>query len=597
MASDPGRLGTSARAQPPGSTRLSWLVRHDQMALFALSLIAGIAAGYAALAYRRWVELIQEWLFQAKDERLVAATAPMPDWQVFAIPLAGSLVVAAILRFLVPGNRPHAVAEVIEAAALRGGRINFRVGLGSALSTATALGVGASTGREGPMIHAGATLASVLARGLKLTPPMARTLLGCGVASAIAASFNAPIAGVIFALEVVIGHYALHALAPVVIAGVAGTVITRIHVGDFPAFIIPELTIDSFWEFPAFLLLGVISAFAALAFMRLVMGIDAVRRRLLPVPEWMLPPVAGLAIGGLALVAPHILGVSYETTDAALNGALPLWLLLALIPLKMLATALCLACRFGNGVFSPSLFVGAMTGGAFAALLAWPFPDTASSDGVYVIVGMAAVASSVLGAPISTLLIVFELTGNYEVTIAVMLASAIASLISSSLSGRPSLFHMQLERRGIRLEGGKATHLLKATSVQTIMTKDFAPVQASASVEYVRMMLQAHEGKVPVIDEAGRLTGVVTAADLPDRTLADDGSLVQAGRFCQNDPVRVTMAACLEEALKLMERTGEDMLPVVHSTADPVVVGMLRLSDVLTAYNRALLDASGMPLR
>ncbi|MGF1606943.1 MAG: chloride channel protein [Rhodothalassiaceae bacterium] len=578
-----------------------WVVRafrYTHTILFLLSLVIGVAVGYAALAYRVWVEWIQEVAFVAEGEKLVAAAGALPDWRVFAVPVLGSLIVMAILKWLVPGHRPHAVAEAIEAAALRDGRIDARVGLGSALATATALGAGASTGREGPMVHAGATVASYIAQKLHLTPAIARTLLGCGVASAIAASFNAPIAGVIFALEVVVGHYALHALAPVVIAGVAGTVVTRIHVGDYPAFTVPPLSIASFWEFPAFLLLGLICAGVAVGFSKLVMLTDHWRKRIWPGPDWALPPVAGILIGAMALWLPQILGVSYETTDAALRGNLALWVLLALIPMKMLATSVCLACRFGSGVFSPSLFLGAMTGAAFGLIVTAVFPEQASQTGVYAIVGMAAVSSAVLGAPISTLLIIFELTGNYEVTIAVMLAGAMASLIAS-LIYKPSIFIVQLEQRGIRLEGGKATHLLKATPVRSIMIRDFVPVRETDSMDYARRLMLAHEGVLPVIDETGELKGVLSHTSLPDEEAdeAVEGGIMQVAQFYRQNPTAVAASDCLEDALKLLERLGEDSVPVVQSLDRPLVVGILRLRDVLQAYNRALLDAQGMTLR
>ena len=249
---------------------------------------------------------------------------------------------------------------------------------------------------------------------MRLAPSQGRTLLGCGVAAAVAASFNAPIAGVFFALEVVLGHYALRAFAPIVMASVVGTLVTRAHYGNFPAFIIPEYAIVSFWEFPAFILLGAVCALAAIIFTRSVFFVEDRMVKHVPLPRWSHPVVGGLLVGVIAIQFPHVLGVGYEATDAALREQLSLSLMLALIVFKTAATAISLGSGFGGGVFTPSLFIGAMTGSAFGIVASMAFPELAASHGLYAIVGMGAVAGAVLGAPISTFLIVFELVADYE---------------------------------------------------------------------------------------------------------------------------------------------------------------------------------------
>jgi len=351
----------------------------------------------------------------------------MPVWQVLLIPTAGGLLVGLFLQFVMPGGRAMGVADVIEAMALRNGRMRLRDGLSSALVSIVSIGAGASTGREGPMVHLGASMAGGITQRLGLSPHLGRTLLGCGVAASVAASFNAPIAGVFFALEVVVGHYALSAFAPVVIASVAGTVVSRVHLGELPAFLLPQFGVNSLWEYPAFLVLGAVCAGIAIIFMRSIFFTERVVDSL-KVPNWLKPAAGGLAVGALAVEFPQVLGVGYEATDAALNELLPLWLLLLLIPLKTAATAISLGCRFGGGVFSASLCIGAMTGGAFGLIAAGIFPHLAASHGAYSIVGMSALAAATLGAPISTILIVFELTGDYQITVAVMLATSIATV-------------------------------------------------------------------------------------------------------------------------------------------------------------------------
>ena len=223
------------------------------------------------------------------------------------------------------------------------------------------------------MIHLGGAIASFVGRHLRLNAQQSQTLLGCGVAAGIAASFNAPIAGVIFALEVVLRHYAVSAFSPVVIAAVAGTVISRIHLGDFLAFIVPPFTVGSFWEFPAYVLLGFLAAGVAMLFMATTtMTQDAAKR--LPVPAWLHPTFGGLVVGTIAAFYPQVLGVGYETTDSLLQGNLPMVLMITLVAAKLIATAVTLGSGFGGGVFSPSLFLGAAVGATFGTIAAHTIP-------------------------------------------------------------------------------------------------------------------------------------------------------------------------------------------------------------------------------
>jgi CIC family chloride channel protein len=243
------------------------LVRSEQVILSLLAGLVGVAAAYGSIGFRELIALIQGAGFASMGGPLVAAVAQLPWWQIVAVPALGGLAVGLLVRFFQAGARPHGVAEVMEASVLRGGRIALKQGVVAALGATISIGSGASVGREGPAVHIGASLASWLGQRLKLSRSLSLTLLGCGVAAAVSASFNAPIAGAFFALEVVIGHYALSAFAPVVIASVAGTIVARVHLGDYPAFILGELELVSFLELPAFALLGVVSAGVAVVFM------------------------------------------------------------------------------------------------------------------------------------------------------------------------------------------------------------------------------------------------------------------------------------------------------------------------------------------
>ncbi|GAK33743.1 chloride channel protein [Iodidimonas nitroreducens] len=582
-----------------GAKRLLGRLRFDHSILFLLALLTGILAGYGAIGFRLLINGWSLFLFGADGDHLIGGLALMPWWQIMLIPIAGGFLVAGLLRFLMPEKRPLGVAEVIEAVALRDGRMPIRSALANAFSNATALGFGASVGREGPVVHLAAALAAFIGDRLHLTPAITRTLIGCGVASGVAASFNAPIAGVLFALEVVVGHYALHAFAPIVLAGVAGTVVSRIHLGNTPAFTLPDLQIMSLWEFPAFGVLGIVSALMAILFMYLIFKMIDARQALLSrphksLPEWSLPPLAGLCVGVVAIWLPEIIGVGYEGADLALKGSYELNILLVLLGGKILLTALCFAAGFGTGVFSPSLFIGAMLGGAFGLGLAQAFPGLVSDPGVYAVVGMGAFASAILGAPMSTMLIIFEMTGDYEVTLAVMVAAAISSMITH-FSYAPSFFLKQLLRRGLSLEAGKASYLLKSTGTKEVMRTDVISVKPQASIFEVRHVLMAQGGgKLMVTDDAGALLGIISLSDLPDEAFDPElDHLVRAAEIVRANPAVVYAFDSLEQSLGLLERTGEPILPVLSDPNDRILIGLLHHEDVLKAYTRALLHSHG----
>jgi len=517
----------------------------SELTFWVLALIIGIAAGAAALGFRVAISEIQGLLYGADDHTL-ATTLGSLDWKwVVGIPILGGLAVGLILWAFTPDGQARAVSDVIHGAAMREGRVSKRIGLASAAAALITLSTGGSSGREGPVVHLAAVISSWVSNRIHADGITARDLMGCAVAAAVSASFNAPLAGTIFALEVVLRHFAVHAFAPIVIAAVAGTVVSRLQMGNVTEFVLPVNPIALHVELPAFLLLGLVSGLVAFVLIRSIFLAedwgDAIQKYT-RLPSFLRPAVAGAMLGGLALMFPHIIGVGYQTTSSALTGELLMHEAFIFAIIKVIAVAITFAGRMGGGVFSPSMMLGALTGLTFGLVATSIFPAVTDSQTIYALAGMAAVAAAVLGAPISTTLIVFEMTGDWQAGIAVMVSVSLASALTSRLVDR-SFFLTQLERRGVHLAAGPQEYLLSTISVRNIM----------------------HQ--------------VGSGEDAPQSQCQD---LIEQGTY-------VDISETLETAMAKLEASPMQLLPVVQELeSGPDLIGTLYLVDALRSYNRAL---------
>lgn len=514
-----------------------------QLSVWLAALIIGSIVSIAAILFREMIGLVQwTWLFD-RTEHVVTAAMDTSWYVILLAPVIGGAIVGWILTNYLPLRRTGGIADVMEARAIDGRDIDLKSAVISAGATAVSLGSGASAGREGPMVHLASGIATWFSNFMNVPHGSKNTLLASGAAAAVSASFNAPIAGVLFAHEIVLGHYSRRSFVPIVIAAVSGTIFSRLWFGNIAAFEIPDYQITSYWEFPAFAILGLVCALVSVIFQFALVSTDYVARNI-DIPLFWRPVLGGFLIGAIGVFFPEVLGVGYEATDMALNNQLGLQLLLILLVAKTAATAITLASRFGGGVVAPALYLGAMAGGAFGLMASSVFPELASSHGLYAILGMGAVAAAVLGAPFSTTMIVFELTGGYTLSIALLLAVSIATGINQAIHGH-SLFEWQLEMRGLFFRDGPHKYVMRSNKVKDFMTP-----------------------------------------------LEQDGEAVYLSKQEDEDPAFLQETDSLEAALRMFDDSGLPDLPVVDSKRDNIIVGHATQIKALSHFNKALVATS-----
>lgn len=513
-----------------------------QVWLFAL--IIGLSVGYVVIGFRLAIDWVSLIAFGATEETLATGASSLSFLRAWIAPVIGGLLVSTILYFADKSNwlkdgRSQGVADVIEARAAGDGIISWRAGLASALVSTVSLGSGGSAGREGPAVHLGATVAAWLDRHFGFSLHDRRTLLGCGAAAAVATSFNAPIAGVLFALEVVLGNYALSVFGPIALASVSAALVGQFHFGDTPAFGAPNYGLASTIDVALSAGLGLLCGIAAIIFLLSTEFLTLKVREIATnrnISYLLLPPIAGIFVGMIGAIQPEIFGVGYEAISRALEGNYTLGALLLILVLKFIATAITVSCRFGGGVFSPGLFVGVFVGAAYGLVITDVIDASSAGAGYYAMVGMGAAAGAIIGAPISTTLIAFEVTGDYRMAISLLVAVSIATLLTQWICGR-SFFHWQLSRRGYDLSEGPQGVILQTIRVRDVMQK--MPEQA------------------PLDSDAPRLESLQS----------------------------------LGGALATLEEKNEPGLPVVRADARDIPIGYLTRVRALAAYNRALIDS------
>jgi len=552
-----------------------------------LAILIGVLAGYGAVLFKYVLKLMQ-WAFYQNSEDFIYFADAVPLWMKIGVPALGGLVVGIVVSNFASEAKGHGVPEVMQAIALRGGRIRKRVAAAKIFASAVTIGSGGSVGREGPMVQIGASIGSSVGQLFKTPSVHMKTMVGCGAAAGIAATFNAPIAGVLFALEIIIGDFGVMQFSPVVLSSVTATAISRYYFGDFPHFDIPEYSIVSLWEYLLYPLLGVLTGLVALSFTKILYwfedGFDAI-----PIPEWIKPAIGGALLGCVFAVFPQVFGVGYGSMNLALVNDMGFQLLFVLVFVKILASSITLGSGGSGGIFAPSLFLGCMAGGVFGFGAHALFPAYTALPGAYALVAMGGVVAGTTYAPITAILIIFEMTSDYSIILPLMLTCITATVMNSTIE-RASIYTTKLLRRGIDIEAGRERHLLSHIVVKEIMVSDVVTIPQALPLSQIIWTFKTENAPyLHVVDGEGRLTGIISFRDI--RTvLREDGldQLLIAQDLATRDLVTVTMDDTLQDALDRMTARGVSQVPVLASDHGARLVGTLTESAINAAYNSAI---------
>ncbi|MFR9780473.1 chloride channel protein [Micromonospora sp. MS34] len=539
-------------------------IRGGSTGLLVLAVLVGAGAGLGAVAFR-WLIGTATRLFSGHPDYAAVPGAAHPHlpalgrWFVVLAPVAAGLLYGPLVHRFAREARGHGVPEVMYAVARRGGRIRARVAAVKALASALCIGGGGSVGREGPIVQIGSALGSTVGQWVRLPETRLRLLVAAGAAGGISATFNTPVAGVFFALELILADFAVESFAAVVLAAVTAGVIGRAILGDVPFLRLPAFQVASPWEYLLFAVLGLLAALVGVGFSRTLYFIEDLCDRLWRGPEWLRPAVGGVLLGGLLLVLPQMYGVGYPVLGDAVAGRYALVFLLVLLAGKILATSLTIGIGGSGGVFAPSLFVGAMLGAAFGAVVHATLPGLTGPTGAYALVGMGAVFAGAARTPITAVVIMFELTGEYSIILPLMVAIALAAGLSRLLSA-DTIYTRKLSRRGVALDAGVPVELDRLTVAAAARPLPVPLAPETALGELAARFAADPDTVLPVVDGQGEFRGVVLAAEVEAAT--QDGAVdVTAAQLARTVPA-LRPEQPLETALAELIRNGS-ALPVV----------------------------------
>jgi len=565
-----------------------YLRTSDAIYFLLFSILVGLGGGFGAILFRWLIQLFRNLFFNEGADLL----AFMGSYYLILIPLVGGLIIGPLIHFFAREARGHGVPEVISAMVLHGGMIRPRVAVIKALASSICIGSGGSVGREGPIIQIGSAIGSALGQLFKLNEEKIKTLVACGAAAGIAATFNAPLGGIFFALEVILREYGLRNFSSVVLSSVTATIISRYFLGDHPAFQTPPFELYSLWDIPGYFVFGLITAIVAWLFIKVLYKTEDIFN-LINIPAYLKPALGGLIIGIIGFYFPQVFGVGYEVIESSINGEIAVGVIIALIFLKIIATSLTLGSGGSGGIFAPSLVVGALLGEAFGHLINLIFPDMNIPPGAFALVGMAALFAGTAHAPISAILLLFEMTGNYKILPPLMITCVISAILVRWRL-KHSIYTLKLARKGINIEKYRQMDLMETISVSDAMIIDMITVLQSDTVKQTGLLIKStnHRG-FPVLDENGKLVGMITRQDI-NRALEKGEHGAEIRNIMTTNLTVCYPNESLKVALHKMAEKNIGRLPVVMRDKTDHIIGLITRKSLISTYNRILESRKGI---
>ena len=525
--------------------------------LTLIAIFCGLFSGGVTLGFRMLVEILQASFLPGHTENYEA----LSPFFIVLIPTVGGLIVGLLLQLSHEDARKVGIVHVMERLAYHQGYLPLRNAVQQFVGAAICIVSGHSVGREGPSVHLGAASGSLLGQWFKLPNNSMQALIACGTSAAIAASFNTPLAGVIFAMEVVMLEYTVMSFIPVILAAVIGDMMTRIAYGNELTFQVPPLTLTSHFEMVYLLLLGIVIGLCATAFIHLLQ-MTTVRWK--HITLWKRTTIAGLLTGIVGLCVPQIMGIGYDTVNAILLEQIGLWLLLAIALSKLLITALGLGLGLPAGLIAPAYLIGAAIGGVIGVVGNYLFPQDISSYALYAVLGMGAMMGATLQAPLAALTALLEQTANPHLILPGMLVIVISNLIvhSPPLS-KPSVFIALMRLRGLDYHYDPMVQALRRVGVASAMQKNFTVLSRHIAANQARQALKNQPMWIVILEDE-QLTHILLAADLAlyltENTEEQVDLIDMPGKRLQIKPTH--LQATLQEAAEVLEQEKVDALYV-----------------------------------
>jgi CIC family chloride channel protein len=572
--------------------RLQLFLPGENTRMVFIAAFIGVMAGLGNIVFRTVTEFVHKQIFERGWELFRLGEGGLHLLLLPLLPMAG-MVLLIPLSLLFPGQvNGYGFTQFLRKVNLEGGFIRFRTIVLKILATSLTIGTGGSAGVEGPIAHVGGAIGSQVGRFFRVSGSLMKVYIAAGSAGAVAAIFNAPIAGVFFSAEIVLlGTYEFSSFAALVISSAMATVVSRGYYGELPAFPIPAYhLVNPLLEIPLYGFMGILIGLVAVFHIRFFYYIRDFFDALKIHPQ-VKPVMGALCLGVIAIGFPQVMGNGYEYIGEILSGRGVFLLMLMLIFVKIIATAITIGSGGAGGVFAPALFIGAVVGGAFGAVVHHFLPGLTASPGAYAAVGIGAFLAAATHSPLTAIFLLFEMTGNYLIIIPIMLASIIGTAVAGRLY-RDSIDTVDFTREGIDIHEGRETAIMKSIRVGKAITEDVDFISESANINQLLQIFRIAKGSFyfPVVDDHGQLSGVISMQDVKNILHDKDLRLSNTvGDICTRDVITLTPDDNLYTAMTLFDVKGIEEIPVVESHNDRWVLGMLKRRDVLAAYNHEVL--------